>query len=308
MTAQPSRSTAQSTAPSTHRRMTRAVPLAAVLMTTALALAACGSSGSTGGTAAASPATSTTGADGGRGGPRQPGVSGLIAAVTGTTMQVQTRTDQTAVSWTPTTTFSNLVPAQPSDVTAGVCVTVVSSTAGGGGQSATATAAPTAVDAASVQIRPATNGSCTGLVGAGGGAAPTGTRTAAPTPGGTAGGQGARAGRGFGVNGLVTAVGGNTITVAESARPGSTATPSTVTVTTSGTTTYLKEAAATAADVKVGACATALGAADSTGAVTATSVALRPATNGQCTGGGFGGGGAGGGRTGQPTTGASAHG
>lgn len=57
-------------------------------------------------------------------------------------------------------------------------------------------------------------------------------------------------------------------------------------MTTTSTTTYLSEASASASDVAVGECATALGKADDTGSVAATSIALRPATNGSCTGAG----------------------
>jgi hypothetical protein len=105
----------------------------------------------------------------------------------------------------------------------------------------------------------------------------------------------------------VSAVNGDTITVLETMRargPGSataTATPPppTVTVTTIGSTTYTAQKAAAASDIAVGECASALGKADDTGAVTATSISLRPATNGSCTTG-FGGRG---GATGTATTG-----
>lgn len=291
---------------------TEAVTYAGVALLTSLALAACGSgvSGSTGAPAAGStPArTATTeGTGGGQNGQqRQPGVRGLVAAVSGSTMQVQTRSDQTAVSWTDSTTFATFASAALSDVTVGSCVTVTQPAASGGQEAASATA----VTAATVQVRPAANGTCTGgfggVFGGGFGGAPTGRPTDRPTgtgvPGAAAGSRGGGA-----VGGLVTAVDGGTITIHETARRtaggaassasstgSSTATAaptatsadpgSTVTVTTTSTTTYVLEKTAAAADVAVGECATASGKTDDTGAVTATAITLRPATNGSCTG------------------------
>jgi hypothetical protein len=81
--------------------------------------------------------------------------------------------------------------------------------------------------------------------------------------------------------------------------PGATGTPSTaatsttpVTVHSSATTTWTRTATGTAKDLAVGQCVTALGKADDTGALTATTIASRPAQGGQCTiGFGFGRGG-----------------
>jgi hypothetical protein len=119
------------------------------------------------------------------------------------------------------------------------------------------------------------------------------------------------------VAGLVTAVSGDTITVQETIRArgdgtaSSTATASpttaTVAVTTTASTTYAAQKAGAATDVAVGQCASALGKADDTGAVTATSITLRPATNGSCTTG-FGGAGGRGGATGTAPTTGGAHG
>ncbi len=72
--------------------------LAASLMSVLLgvvALAACssGTPSAEGTAAATSPAAASTVRAGG-GGPRQPGVSGLIAAVSGSTMQVQSQNRQ----------------------------------------------------------------------------------------------------------------------------------------------------------------------------------------------------------------------
>jgi hypothetical protein len=55
-----------------------------------------------------------------------------------------------------------------------------------------------------------------------------------------------------------------------------------VSVTTSTQTTYTKTVATTAKAAAVGTCVTAEGKADDTGAITATSIAVRPADNGSC--------------------------
>ena len=94
------------------------------------------------------------------------------------------------------------------------------------------------------------------------------------------------AGRGFGAFGQVTAVSGSGFTV-KSVRPGSSST-STVSVTTNGATTWTREAAAAASDVKVGRCVVSRGRTDSTGAITAMSIAISQPVNGQCSQG-FGG-------------------
>ena len=98
--------------PRPSRSVVRVVPYAGVAVATILALAACGpatASGGGGAPAGGSTAAPTGGTGaGGAGGQRQPGVNGLIAAVNGSTMQVQTRTDQTAVSWNDATTFTTV--------------------------------------------------------------------------------------------------------------------------------------------------------------------------------------------------------
>jgi len=300
----------------------RALPYAGLAVLTALALAACGpasASGDSGAPAAGStPAPTGTAGAGGAGGQRQPGVNGLIAAVNGSTMQVQTRTDQTAVSWTDATTFTTVAMGALTDVTVGSCVTVLEPATSGTATGSAASAPATQVTAASVEVRPATNGECAAGFGGGapgaGGTPPAGAPTGAPT--GTAtNGTGGRGGADFGrraVAGLVTAVSGDSITVRETARARgngtasstATASPTTtsVTVTTTSSTTYTAQKTGAATDVAVGECASALGKADDTGAVAATAITLRPATNGSCTTGFGGPGGGRGGSTGTATT------
>jgi Domain of unknown function (DUF5666) len=301
----------------------RTLLYAGIVVATALALAACGPSSGSGnaGTPAGGSTPAPTGtAGGGAGGQRQPGVNGLIAAVTGSTMQVQTRTDQTAVTWNDSTTFTTSKSATLADVTVGACVTVLEPAASGSATSGAGSAPATSVTAASVDVRPAVNGQCAGFGGAGGPGGGVGAGATPPTraPSDTAttgpgGGRGGADGVRRVVGGQVTAVSADTFTVQETMRPRgtdtatATATPTTatVTVTTNASTTYTAQRAATAADVAVGECASAQGKADDTGAVTATAISLRPATNGSCAAGFGGRGGGRGGATGTATTGGS---
>jgi hypothetical protein len=207
-------------------------------------------------------------------------------------MQVQSpQNGQVAVTWTPSTRFTRTVAADATVAKVGSCVTVRPVATG-------ATAAPaapaTAVTAESVEVTAAVDGSCA-QVRAGGPGAPGGRPSGAPSTlptGAPPGGRGPGAG-GLGgqrpVAGRVTVVTGGTLTVAAvafgpGAGAGSTATPSTapVTVSTTSATTWTRTVPGAAGDLAVGQCVTALGTPDDTGAVTASAVASRPATNGQC--------------------------
>jgi hypothetical protein len=236
-----------------------------------------------------------------------PGVSGLVAAVSGKTLQVQSTTSQTAVTYSSATALTQTVPGTAADVAVGMCAVVRSDTPAGG--SAAPTAPLTAVTAATVQLSAPVNGSCTaagaagrppggGFGGGGGAGAGGGAGSGGNAPSGTRP-SGGRFGGGFGggAAGTVTAVSANGFTILSQpfGRPGATAAPSTtptdVTVTTTAQTTYTKQATATTSALKVGVCVTARGSTGSDGTVAATAIAIRPATNGTCTtGGGFGGG------------------
>jgi len=255
-----------------------AITHTALVVGAGLTLAGCSSgSASTGPAGSAVPTTSATSATGqgaGRGAGRVPGVNGLIAAVTGTTMQVQGNNQQTAVSWSATTTFSRSAPASAADVTPGSCVVVRASGAGPDGETGMATtpgAADGGVTAASVEITAPSAGGCAS-------AAPSGVPAAAAT-------TGPRTGRaGFGAAGTVASVQGASFTVQPSS-PGGSATSGPVrpvTVLTTGSTSYTKAVPASASDVRVGECVTAVGPADETGSVTAASLTLRAAVNGGC--------------------------
>jgi hypothetical protein len=268
--------------------------LAAGVPVAALVLAGCGGGGSSTSTAAAgtpAPSSSTAGQRAGAGA-RGPAASGEIAAVSGTTLQVQSTSSQTAVTWSASTTFTKSVPAT---LAAGDCVTV-SGTPGSGADAITAT---------SVRVV-STSGTCTldrtGRAGGAngtprprpsGGVPPSG---ASGAPGGGAGPSGAPGGgRDFAtVLGSVKSVSGPTVVVSGTLRtggrfggatPSATPSASAVTVTLGSAASVLSTAKATGADAKVGTCATATGKADSTGTVAATAIALSPTGADGCTAG-----------------------
>ena len=274
-------------------------------------------SGCGGGTSATGGASgnSTTAASGGPGGDAAggargfPGATGLLAQIDGKTLQVQGTDTQTAVTYTTKTTFTDTVAARLSDVVVGACVQTRSARTASGSVGAAPTASTGPVEAASVEISSAVNGRCTvggfRMPGAGapGGNGDMTRPTRVPTPGQTRGpGFAGNGFGGFGASGKVTSVNGSSFTVESTSPPGvtastaTTAVPTTRTVKTSATTTYTRTKAANAKALVVGLCVTALGKADSTGSIAATSMALRPAQKGSCSTG-FGGRGPGGGAT-----------
>lgn len=298
-------------------------PLAIVAV--ALLAAACGGASSPSGSDAPVGGTGQQGQNGpGTGQGRVPGTFGLVAQISGHTLQVQSADAQTAVSYTSATKFSQTVDTTKAAVKAGACVVVRSQDATGTNQSSTGTpttppAQPKAVTAASVEVSAATGGRCSAAAGGFGGGGfggpggfrsgttggPTAGPTGTPTFGSGAGGQNGQPGSGtrrfFGAAvtfGQVTSVTSSGFVVAavtfsgRGAGSGSatgstpTSTPSTttrsVTVTETGSTTYTTTAAAQASALAVGKCVAARGTTDDTGAVTAATIAISPATNGQC--------------------------
>lgn len=283
-------------APRPSRPAVRAAAVVTGGLLAAAVLGACGgsSAGGSAGSGSGTPSASGSAAvPGSPGGPaaRGPAASGLVAAVTGTTMQVQNpQSGQVGVTWTATTTFSHTVAAALASVKAGACVTAVAPS----GTSATAAA----FRATTVLVSAPVNGSCTGgfRTGTGGSKRPSGfpsrqRPSGAPPRSGFPSGASGRAGFGTIAIGKVTSVSGSTIVVAARSLKPTKAAPQTtpITVTIGSGTKITMEAATTAAAVKVGECVTAQGKADSTGTVTATSVRITAATKGQCTIG-FGGG------------------
>lgn len=277
-------------------RRTAAVAGAAVLL---VAASACGTANNNPSTSAQ---TNTSG-EGVQGAPNGqqgfPGADGTVAAVSGSTAQVQNpQTGQVAVSWTASTRFTKQVSASLSAVKTGECVMVSptqTSTRPGSG-----TTQPTAITAATVRISEPVSGSCSafGRGGPGGGRPsfsqggdggtfppPSGAPSGFPS-GGPGGGRTLRA---FGAFGTVTAVSGTGFTV-RSALPsgiGGSSGSSSIAVTVNRSTTYSTDATGKASDVKVGVCLRAQGSTDSTGAVTARTVAISQPVGGQCSTGIF---------------------
>ena len=263
-------------------RVTLATASSVLLVAT---LAACGGGSDdaatdTSGAAAQAGGAPNAAQNGGQGG-GMPGASGTVAAVSGSTAQVQNdQSGQVAVSWTKSTTFTQQVDATLADVTVGSCVMVT-----------------TADDdtAATVRITAASDDGC----GFGGGQRPAGAPSGMPTDMPTdmpsdmpsdlpSGGPGGAGGGGFGTVGEVTAVSATGFTVSAT-QPGS-EDASDVSVTVGDDTTYTTQAKAQASAVAVGRCVTARGDSDDTGAVVATTISVSDPVDGQCTAG-FGGGG-----------------
>ena len=266
--------------------MKKPIHVLAACLALGLSVSACGSSP----TGHAPAATHQSGGqpDGatGGGGPGGPGGSGKVAAVTGSTAQVQGDGAQVAVSWTAKTTFTQQVSAKSSDLKLGDCAMAMPAM----DSTLDSSDSTSEVVAATVRISTPVDGSCTnGMRGPGDG--PQRDQNTPPegapkvdeqggAKGGPAAGEGPVRRGGFGAVGKVTAVDGTGFTV-ESLRPDSSKT-STVTVTTSADTAWTRSVKASAKDVKVGRCVATVGRPDATGAITATSIAVSQPANGEC--------------------------
>lgn len=246
--------------------MKRTLSLTLTALTLAVSLSACGGSDEPARNVSATQAAPDRGAGPGA----RPG-SGKVAAVDGSTAQVQGSDGQTAVSWTTKTTFTAEVKGSLEDVTQGACVLVR-------GESD-----DDAVTASAVTISPAVDGECQGP-GGGRGARPTDMPTDRPKDLPSDAPSGAPGGRSGGMaSGTVTAVSDTGFTV-ESTTPGADEKRS-VTVSVTDDTAFATTAQADASAVKVGVCLQTEGESDSTGAVAATSIRVSPATDGECTSG-----------------------
>ncbi|MDT4937586.1 MAG: hypothetical protein QOG80_1257, partial [Pseudonocardiales bacterium] len=180
----------------------RMVVVGVLMLASALVLAACGGGSSGSGSTSPAAASATAGAAGGGaagGGAGRPGAAGQIAAITGTTMQVQSQqAGQVGVSWTASTTFSHPVTTTLSAIKAGDCVVATAPT-GSSSTSFTATA---------LSVTTPVNGQCGGGAGGPGGQRPTGQRPS----GAPSGGFGQRTGA-F-ATGTVSSVSGSTLVIA----------------------------------------------------------------------------------------------
>jgi hypothetical protein len=269
----------------------RAVLVAAASVAAALVLSACGgSSGANPPPSSAASPSSSAGA-GQRAPSGGPAASGKVAAISGTTMQVQNQeTGQVAVSWSASTKFRHQVAVTVADVKAGDCVAAVAPS--GTDSSATSFTATT------LTISPAVNGSCAAGGSGGSGGSGGGRFTGAP-PSGFPSGK-VPSGLPSGVQGRpiaavaagkVTSVSGSTLVIAAGQFGSGSTSTTNKTVTVDGKTKITTEAATTSTSLKVGKCVTAQGKADPAGTVAATSVRITDPTNGQCAlfFGGFGG-------------------
>jgi len=166
-----------------------------------LFVSACG--GGTSATAGAASAPTTTASGGGgntaSGARAFPGATGLLAQIDGTTLQVQGTDAQTAVTYSSGTRFSNTVATQRSSIVVGDCVQVRSPRPASGTGNPPPTAVPGAatgpIMAASVDISPAVNGTCSvfGGLGAPGARPPGASGDATRPPGAPSSGQHTRA-------------------------------------------------------------------------------------------------------------------
>jgi hypothetical protein len=275
---------------------------------------------------------------------RPTAASGTLAALSGNSIEVQNPTSgQVTVNWSPTTTFSQTLTVPASTLAVGDCVTATGAAPKSTGKS-TAKSKTTSVTATTISIsHPGASGTCSAF-GAGGGAAAGGFGAGGfgggfRGAGGEGGGSGsfrppsgtfpkgaspgARAGAFGGVAfGKVTSITGGVVMVvgtraqftpapkgkSTSKSSSKTAKPKLVTtkskVTYSASTTFSETMSASSAALAVGKCVTALGPASDTGAITATTITVRPAPASGCVSftGGFGGGGFGRGAGGGGTT------
>ena len=248
------------------------------------------------------------------GGHFSPPTSGSVAALSSSSMEVQNpESGQVTVSWTPTTSFTQIATVAATSVSAGDCVTVSGTSSKG------------KITARTVSVsQPSPTGTCTAGTGsaaggfgggfpgrAGSGGAPSGAGRPTgsfPGAGRRFGSFGGRSGFSF-ASGKVTAVASGGLTLSgfssaslrrptKSSKKSSThqVTPKTTTfkVATTSSTTYSQTQSTSSSALAVGDCVTASGSTSSTGAVSATTVRITSTGGKTCTSFGFGAGGFGG--------------
>ncbi len=219
-----------------------------------------------------------------------PFTSGMLSALTGSTLSVQARNGRsTTVVVTGSTVYQQTKSATASDVASGDCVRVV-----GTGSAASGIQATTVVI-----TKPTSKGCVPGIRAAGNGSGFAGRRFGNGTPGstpftrpnGSAGTVPTNVAAAFGT---VSSVSGDQLTVKQQAPETNRKTKvkaGKVSVTLTGTTTFTQTVKGAAADLSVGSCVAANGTVDSLGTITAKSVTISQPQNGSCGGGlgGFGG-------------------
>lgn len=287
-------------------KLTLATSAAALVVGAALVLTGCSTGGSAGtskkdsGSGTSNSQSQSQSGAGGFGGAAGGGTTGTIADVSGSTLQVQSSSDQTAVTYSSSTTITQTVSVALSAVKVGDCVVATTTPASAStGSSSSSSSSSDASDGpvTSVAISEPVNGTCTGGFGgrAGTGDAASGQRpsgfptdrarstdrpSSRPTDGS---GRGFGNGGGFALptSGKVTAVSGSTITVdAVDFQTQKTASKS---VTVDSATKYTQSQKAAASALAVGQCVVAQGKADDSGTVAATSIAVSAPVDGSCT-------------------------
>jgi hypothetical protein len=236
------------------------------------------------------------------------GASGSVAALNGTSMEVQNPSSgQTTVNWTSTTLFSKTVSESVSAITVGDCVTATGTVS---------KKSKTTVAARDITVStPNSTGACGGTSLNGRNSSDGGTSAGGPPAGGPefrtgSGGANLPKGAPSGhlprqlaslsiASGKVTAVNGSTITVSGiSVSPGSlprstkdktkkptTPKVQTLKVTTTNSTPVSATQTAASTDLAVGDCVSAFGPAATNGAVTASTVHIISTGGGNCRGG-----------------------
>ena len=200
-----------------------------------------------------------------------PGASGLIAAASPGTLQVQSATAQNTVVYTAATKFTRVVAGH---VAAADCLTVTGTPVAGSTKALTATSARIE---AKVKGACPTSGAGGGFAGGGGSFAqrPSGAPTGAPS-------GNSQARRAFAsATGTVSSVAGSTILVKGVLRSGfgaagsaTPAGPTTITVTLGASAAVTQTVAATSAAAVVGQCARAIGPANDVGTFNARSITI----------------------------------
>jgi hypothetical protein len=233
--------------------------------------------------------------------------SGMVAGLSGSTMEVQSTTGQTTVTVSPTTSFTQIEHESASDIGTGDCVRATGSGSTTKGIKATTVSITKATASGCASGFPGAAGGASGFGGGasgfGGGSGRfrgpagtggTGTRPSFPT-------NGHRPGNFATASGSVTAVKGDTVTVKARVLKTSASTKTkkkpqfvtkSVKVTIASSATVTTTATATSAQLANGTCVSAIGPASTTGAIAATSITISQPVNGTCSagfGGGFGG-------------------
>jgi Domain of unknown function (DUF5666) len=228
----------------------------------------------------------------------RPAALGTIAALAAASMEVQNpQSGQVTVTFGSKTAFTETKATTKASVVVGTCVAAMAARSASSGSAAPSSSAPsasprprvTSFTAATVVITQPVNGTCNGGFGGGpngsGALGPGGPPSGAFPSGAPSGGFGRG---GFGnfarANGKVTAVAASTMTVVGTTRTGSI----TYTVTVDPSTVYTATGSGTAASLAVGKCVIAFGSTGSTGDVSATRIAVSPASASGCTTAGFG--------------------